>query len=52
MSESLPFDEIKCEKNVNLEDIIDTPDDSDVGYFIGGGLKYPDNIKAKTKFFT
>ena len=32
-----------------LEDILNTPDYSDIGYFIEVDLKYPDNIKEKTK---
>ena len=51
MSEPLPYDEINFDKNVNLEDIIYTPDDTDIGYFIEADLKYPDNIKKKTKNF-
>ena len=34
MSESLTFDEIKFDLNVKVEDILNTPDDSDVGYFV------------------
>ena len=34
MSQSLPYDEIKFDKNVKLEDILNTPDDSDNGYFV------------------
>ena len=51
MSESLPYDEIKLDNNVNLEDILNTPDYSDIGYFVEVDLKYPDNIKQKTKNF-
>ena len=51
MSEPLPYDEIKFDKNVKLEDILNTPDDSDIGYFIEVDLIYPDNIKEKTKNF-
>ena len=51
MSESLPYDEIKLDTNVELEDILNTPDDSDIGYFIEVDLTYPDNIKEKTKNF-
>ena len=51
MSESLPYDEIKLDNNVNLEDILNTRDDSDIGYFVEVDLKYPDNIKQKTKHF-
>ena len=51
MSEPLPYDEIKFDKNIELEDILNTPDDSDIGYFIEVDSKYPDNIKQKTKNF-
>ena len=34
MSKSLPYDEIKFDQNINLQDILNTPDDSDGGYFI------------------
>ena len=51
MSEPSPYDEIKFDKNVILEDIINTPDDSEIGYFVEVDLKYPDNIKEKTKIF-
>ena len=51
MSEPLPYDEIKFDNNVNLEDILNTPDDSDLGYFIEADSIYPDNIKEKTKNF-
>ena len=49
LSEYLPYDEIKFDRNVKLEDILNTPDDSDIGYFIEVDLKYTDNIKEKTK---
>ena len=32
MSEPLPYDEIKFDNNVKLEDIINTPDDNDIGF--------------------
>ena len=51
MSEPLPYDEIKFDNNVNLEDILNTPDDSGVGYFVEIDLKYPDSIKYKTRNF-
>ena len=51
MSQHLPYDEIKFEKNVKLEDTLNTNDDSDIGYFIEVDLKNPDNIKEKTKKF-
>ena len=51
MSEYLPYDEIEFDRNVRLEDILNTADDSDIGYFIEVDLKNPDNIKEKTKHF-
>ena len=51
MSQPLPYDEIKFDQNIKLEDILNTPDDSDIGYFVQVDLKYPDNIKQKTIYF-
>ena len=51
MSQSLPYDEITFDKNAKFEGILNTPDDSDTGYFIEVDLKYPDNIEKKTKNF-
>ena len=51
MSEPVPYDEIKFDNNVKLEDILNTPDDSDIGYFVEADLIYPDNIKEKTENF-
>ena len=51
MSQPLPYDEIKFDRIVKLEEILNTPDDSDIGYFIEADLKYPDNIQEKTKKF-
>ena len=44
MSESLHYDESELDRNVKLENILNTPDDSDIGYFIEVDLKYPDNL--------
>ena len=52
MSEPLPYDEINFDRDIKLEDILKTPDDSDTGYFIEVDLKYPDNIIGKTKTFS
>ena len=57
MSQLLPYDEIEMwhghpDKYWNwLEEILNTPDDADIGYFLEVNLKYPDNIKQKTKHF-
>ena len=52
MGEPLPYDEIKFDKNVKLEDILNTPDDNDFGYFVEADLIYPDNKKRENKKFT
>ena len=49
VSQPLSYDKIKFDQNFKLENILNTPDDSDIGYFIGADLTYPDNIKKKTK---
>ena len=49
MSEPLPYDEIKFDRDIKLEDILNTTDDSDVGFFIEVHLNNPGNIKEKTK---
>ena len=57
MSQFLPYDEIEMWRGhpdllMNwLEEILNTPNDSDIGYFLEVDLKYPDNIKEKTKNF-
>ena len=62
MTEYLPYDEIKFiggasvsqsdrDKNVSIEDILNTPDDSDIGYFVEIDIKDSDNIKDKTRNF-
>ena len=57
ISQMLPYDEIEMwhgdpDKYWNwLDEILNTPDDADIGYFLEVDLKYPDNIKEKTKHF-
>ena len=57
MIQPLPYDEIEMwhgnpDLYMNLlEEILNTPDDSDIGYFIEADLRYLDNIKEKTKNF-
>ena len=51
MSQPSPYDGIKLDNNVKLEDILNTPDDNDIGYFVEADLIYPDNIKEKTENF-
>ena len=49
MSQQLPFDELKFDNSLKLEDVLNTPDDSNIGYFIEVDLTNPNNIKEKTK---
>ena len=51
MSESLPYDEFNFGKIFRLEDILTTPDKSDIGFFIEVDLKYPDKTKSKNQKF-
>ena len=50
MSQPLPYDEIEFVKNVKIKDIKNTPDDSDIGYFIEFDITYPDNLRENKKF--
>ena len=52
MSQHLPYDNIIFEaENICLEEILNTPDDNDIGYFLEVDLEYPYNIRQKTKYF-
>ena len=51
MSQFLPYDEIILEKDICLEEILNTSDDNENGYILEFDLKYPDDIKEKTKYF-
>ena len=56
MIQPLPYDEIEMwhghsDLYMNkLEEILNTPDDSDIGFFIEVDLRYPDNIKKCKDF--
>ena len=41
MSQPLPYDEIKFDRNVKLKDILNTADNNDIGYFVEVDLFYP-----------
>ena len=49
MSQPLPSDEIKFDKIDKLEDILKTPEGSDIGYFVEVDLRYLDKKKIKQK---
>ena len=38
---------LKWKKNICLEEILNTPDDNEIGYFIENNLRYSDNKKEK-----
>ena len=45
MSEYLPYDEIIFDRNIELEDILKTPDDSDIEFYLEVVSKNLDEIK-------
>ena len=52
MSQWLPYDGIKFEtENICLEEILNTTDDSDIGYFLEVDPEYPHNIRDETRHF-
>ena len=51
MSQPLPYDGIKFDRNVKVDEILNTPDDSDIGYFVEVDLRHLSNIKEKNKNF-
>ena len=51
MSEYLPFVKIKFEEEYNINEILNTADDADVGYFVECDLEYSKKIKEITKYF-
>ena len=50
-SQPVPYDEIKFDKNVKLEDLKRTPDNSDIGYFTEVDSIYPHKKKKNQKLF-
>ena len=51
MGQYLPYNDIKFDGDVKLDDILNTSDDSEVGYFVEVDLKHPEGIREKTKNF-
>ena len=51
MSEQLPHDGNNFDKNFKLGDLLNTLDDSDIGYFAEVDIKRPVEIEEKTKPF-
>ena len=50
MIQSLHYDITKDYKNVNSKDLLNTRDDSGIGYFLEVDIKYPDEKKGKKVF--
>ena len=46
MSQSLPYGKYNFDRNLKLEDILNTPDDDGIGYFIEVELSFGYNIRA------
>ena len=51
ISQSWLYDEIKFDKNVELEVTLNTPDDLDIGYLMEHDFLNPENMKEKTNKF-
>ena len=57
MSDSLPYDEFEMWQGHpdlfmnKLEEVLNTPDESDIVYFVEVDLRYPENAKEKTRNF-
>ena len=51
MSQPLPLDETKFDKNNKLQDILNTTADSDIEFFVEVGLTYPGEIKENSRHF-
>ena len=52
MSHPLPYDEIKFEKDICSNEILNTADDNEFGYFLEVNLSYPYNISQNFKIFS
>ena len=50
MSQLLNYDENKFDTNISSEDILITPDDSEIGFSVELDLSHPDNIKKQRVF--
>ena len=51
MKQVLPFGDFKEVFNVDLDDILNTNDDNEIGYVVLVDLNYPKTIKERTKHF-
>ena len=51
MIQNLPYYEIEYDKKVELEDLLKTEDNFDIGYNLEVDTNYPEAIKEKTTHF-
>jgi hypothetical protein len=51
MSQYLPYDEIKIDNTINIETVLNTPDENETGYVIECDLHFPSHIHEKLKQF-
>ena len=49
MVQSLPYDKIKIDNNINIDDVLKTDDNNDVGYIVECDLLIPKEIHNKLK---
>ena len=49
MSQYLPYKNIRLNKDVKLEDVLNTSDDNDVGYIVECNLTFPKHLHNKLK---
>lgn len=49
MSEHLPYDEVRLNTEVDLEQVVNTSDDNDTGYIVECDLSFPPEIHEKLK---
>jgi hypothetical protein len=51
MSQYLPYKNISLNSNINIDNILELPDNSEIGYIIECDLEYPEEIHDKLKEF-
>ena len=51
MSQSIRFDEIIFYRTLKIDELLNIPDNSAIGFFVAVDSKYPDKIKEKTNNF-
>jgi hypothetical protein len=49
MCQHLPYSNIKIDNDILLDDVIDTPDDSDIGYMVEVDIAFPKDMHELLK---